>query len=359
MNDRAVELLGQYEIEVLRTRKGRGAILCETSQGSLILKEYAGSQERIALQDRLLKQVAEAGLVQVEMIVPDREGSLYVKDNDGVKYVLKTWQEGRECGIHDREECVEAVRLLARLHENMTLPSDTPGLPPAFSVEKEYDKRNRELKRVRNYLQQKKQKSWFELSLRKALEGFLEQAQAVTEEWKEYAAVLEEDGAETGTEAARRENVRNGTDVGKKAGSAAGEGTVAFCHGDYQYHNILQGSSGWFLVNFEKYVRDNPVRDLYLLLRKLLEKENWSVSLGAELLEAYEKERRVSAHSRIDLYYRLAYPEKFWKIANFYYNSGKAWIPGKNQEKLERVIEQEKEKQHFLDEVFRDISHLR
>lgn len=332
MNDRAVELLEQYEIEVLRTRKGRGAILCETSQGSLILKEYVGSQERIELQDRLLKQVARADLVQVEQIVPDREGALFVKDNDGVKYVLKTWQDGRECSIHDRGECVEAVRLLARLHENMTLPSDTSGLPAAYSAEKEYDKRNRELKRVRNYLQQKKQKSWFELSLRKALDGFLEEARAVTEEWKEYAGLTAEDGAAE---------------------------AVSFCHGDYQYHNILQGSGGWLLVNFEKYVRDNPVRDLYLLLRKLLEKENWSVSLGAELLEAYEKERPVSAHSRIDLYYRLAYPEKFWKIANFYYNSGKSWIPGKNQEKLERVIAQEQEKQHFLDEVFRDISYLR
>ena len=343
MNDRAVELLEQYEIEVLRTRKGRGAILCETSQGSLILKEYAGSQERIELQDRLLKQVAQAGLVQVERIVPDREGALFVKDNDGVKYVLKTWQDGRECSIHDRGECVEAVRLLARLHENMTLPSDEPGLPSAFSVEKEYEKRNRELKRVRNYLQQKKQKSWFEPSLRRALDSFLEQAQTVTEEWKEYAGLLAEDTAE----------------AGKTAGGRESGGRISFCHGDYQYHNILQGGSGWLLVNFEKYIRDNPVRDLYLLLRKLLEKENWSVSLGAELLEAYEKERPVSAHSRIDLYYRLAYPEKFWKIANFYYNSGKAWIPGKNQEKLERVIAQEQEKQHFLDEVFRDISRLR
>ena len=158
-----------------------------------------------------------------------------------------------------------------------------------------------------------------------------------------YAGLLAEDTAE----------------AGKTAGGRESGGRISFCHGDYQYHNILQGGSGWLLVNFEKYIRDNPVRDLYLLLRKLLEKENWSVSLGAELLEAYEKERPVSAHSRIDLYYRLAYPEKFWKIANFYYNSGKAWIPGKNQEKLERVIAQEQEKQHFLDEVFRDISRLR
>lgn len=189
MNDRAVELLEQYEIEVLRTRKGRGAIVCDTSQGCLILKEYSGSQERLALQNKLLRQVAEAGLVRVERIVPAREGQLFVKDIDGIKYILKTWQDGRECSIRDREECREAVRLLAKLHGNMTLPSDTPDLPDAFSLEKEYDKRNRELKRVGKYLQQKRQKTWFEISLRNALEEFLEQALAVAQEWKQYAPV--------------------------------------------------------------------------------------------------------------------------------------------------------------------------
>lgn len=333
MNDRAVELLGQYEIEVLRTRKGRGAIVCDTNQGCLIFREYSGSQDRIELQDKLLGQIAADGRVQVESIIPNREGSLLVKDMDGTAYVLKTWQEGRECGIHDRGECLEAVRLLARLHGSMELPADTPNLPVAFSPEKEYDKHNKELKRVRKYLRQKGQKSWFETSLRKAFDPFLEQALAVTEEWKEYCRDSELSGA-------------------------PGQGKVSFCHGDYQYHNILLGPRGWFVVNFEKCLCDDPVRDLYLLLRKLLEKGDWSVPLGEELLDAYRKERPISARSWIDLYYRLAYPEKFWKIVNFYYNSGKAWIPGKNQEKLERVIEQEKEKQHFLDQVFRDVGRL-
>ncbi len=339
MNDRAVELLEKYEIEVLRTRKGRGAIVCDTDKGCLIFREYSGSQDRIGLQDRLLRQIANAGLVQVEAIIPDREGSLLVKDMDGTGYVLKTWQEGRECSVHDRGECVEAVRLLARLHGSMELPADMPNLPVAFSPEKEYDKHNKELKRVRKYLQQKGQKSWFETSLRKAFDPFLEQAFAVTQEWREYCQSFQE-----------------------KAGgqqSAGKEDRVAFCHGDYQYHNILQGMNGWFVVNFEKCMCDDPIRDLYLLLRKLLEKSNWSVALGEELLSAYEKERPISAKSWIDLYYRLAYPEKFWKIVNFYYNSGKAWIPGKNQEKLERVIEQEKEKQHFLNEIFRHVDRLR
>ena len=111
----------------------------------------------------------------------------------------------------------------------------------------------------------------------------------------------------------------------------------------------------WFIINFEKCIKDDPIRDLYLLMRKLLEKSNWSVDLGKELLDTYCGERAISAVSRIDLYYRLSYPEKFWKIANFYYNSGKAWIPERNREKLEKLMIQEKEKQTFLDEVFRKV----
>lgn len=327
MNEKAVELLGQYEIEVRHTKKGRGAILCDTDQGCMIFKEYSGSQERIQLQDRLLDRIAKDGLVNAERIVPARENKLLVKDADGASYVLKTWREGRECSIHDREECREAVRLLARLHKSMRLDAGTPNLPEALSPEGEYDKHNRELKRVRKYLQQKGQKSWFELSLRNHFDFFLDQARAVAEEWKRYCGLPE----------------------------AGAEETVAFCHGDYQYHNILRDGEGWFIAGFEKCLRDSPVRDLSLLLRKLLEKGNWSVSLGSELLEEYQKECPLDARSWIDLYYRLAYPEKFWKIVNFYYNSGKAWIPGKNQEKLERVIQQEKDKQHFLDEVFRRV----
>lgn len=103
------------------------------------------------------------------------------------------------------------------------------------------------------------------------------------------------------------------------------------------------------LVNFEKCVIDSPVRDLYLFMRKLLEKGNWSESIGFDLVNSYDKVRPMEKEEFLQLYYRLAYPEKFWKIVNFYYNSGKAWIPGKNLEKLKRVTEQEKDKQAFLE----------
>lgn len=327
MNDRAVSLLEQYEIEVLRTRKGRGAIVCDTSQGCLIFKEYTGTADRIKMQQQLLDQILLAGRVSVEHIVLSKDGELLVKDNDGSTYVLKTYFEGKECNIYEKTECAEAVRTLARLHSSMQRSTKSFTDTLMFWPEKEYEKRNRELKKVRKYLRQKGQKNWFEISLQQIFDYFLEQAQTVTQKWQTYCSpeYLE-----------------------------LRQGLAGYCHGDYQYHNIIHCENEWCIINFEKCLLDNPIRDLYLLLRKLLEKSNWSVSLGTELLEAYEQELPIADFSKIDLYYRLAYPEKFWKIVNFYFNSGKAWIPERNLEKLEKLIEQEKEKQNFLQVVFRE-----
>lgn len=342
MNDRAVNLLEQYEVEVLKTRKGRGAILCETSRGCLIFKEYTGNEERLAAQNLLLTHLQKTADIQVEGIIPNKEGKLYVKDHDGVMYLLKTYEEGRECNINDRTECLESVRLLSKLHSYMEFEMEellpetdcsecltASGRRYIFSPSMEYEKRNRELKRVRRYLKQRSQKTWFEIRLQQSFDIFLEQAFALSQEWAEYEKLRDKENGQ--------------------------ERKLTYCHGDYQYHNLLKTAKGWFIINFEKCVPDDPVRDLYLLMRKLLEKSNWSVTLGRELLAAYEELKPLSALSRIDLYYRLAYPEKFWKIVNFYYNSGKAWIPGRNLEKLEKVVEQEADKQHFLDALFRSV----
>jgi len=327
VNDKAIGLLDQYEIEVLRTRKGRGAILCDSDKGTLIFMEYQGPKEKVKVQSRLLEQIADSGTLPVEQILPNREGELLTKDTDGVSYILKTHFEGRECNIQDMQECLRGVRTLAKLHNVMHLEGECPQMP-VFQPEKEYEKHNRELKRVRRYLREKGQKNRFELYLQQEYDYFLDQAREIFQEWSAF--VMPQDYEflrESGT----------------------------FCHGDYQYHNIIETGTGQAVIHFEKCVMDDQIRDLYLFMRKLLEKSNWSKELGDRLLKTYSAIRPLPARSFVALYYRLAYPEKFWKIVNFYYNSGKAWIPEKNLEKLQKVVAQEKQKQEFLSAVFRTL----
>lgn len=331
MNDRTVALLDQYDIEVIRTRKGRGAMLCDTDKGCLIFKEYIGNPEKIKVQKLLLEKLLEVGTPLVEKIYSSKEDALFVEDNDGKKYILKSYFENRECNVFDMGECREAVKIMAQLHKQMRLAKEEVeefGISP-FSIEKEYEKHNRELKKVWRYLRTKSQKSLFETDLLQKYDYFLEQAKQILAEWQAFA--LPDD-----LEYIREQGM--------------------FCHGEYQYHNIIKSGQSFAVINFERCIMDNPVRDLCYFMRKLLEKNNWSEDLGDGLLEAYNSENPLSARSYVELYYRLAYPEKFWKIVNFYFNSAKSWIPERNSSKLEVLSGQEKEKQAFLDKIFRTIS---
>ncbi len=315
MNDRCVSLLDNYDIEVLRTWKGRGAILCETGQGILILKEYAGHKEKAVFQDALLNRVREKGFQNVESILRNREQELITRDQEGNSYLLKTYFEGRECNVKDMEECRQAAETLAAFHRASQMAAPFLGVQPVHPVHVEFEKHNRELRKVRKFIKGRGRKTDFEICLMKNYDYFFNLALQVTEELQSF---------------------RN-----------RGEGYFA-CHGDYQYHNIIVSGNGMSLINFEKCAIDSPVRDLYLFMRKLLEKYSWAENVGFELVNAYHRIRPLEKEECLQLYYRLAYPEKFWKIVNFYYNSGKAWIPGKNLEKVDKVVSQEEDKQAFL-----------
>lgn len=317
VNDRCVSLLENYELEVLRTWKGRGAILCETRQGTMILKEYAGHREKSVFQDAALSMIRENGFLQIETIIRNKDGELLTTDQDGVSYILKTYYDGRECNVRDSRECLLAMETLARLHKASGIKDELFFTGNVYTVSQEFEKHNKELKRVKKFLKEKSQKTDFEIYLMQCYEYFLQLAQKVAEEFFIYD-------------------------------TSAGKSNI-ICHGDFQHHNLIITETGLNIVNFEKCAKDSPVRDIYLFMRKLLEKNDWQKEIGFALLCAYEKENKLSLEDYIQLYYRLSYPEKFWKIVNFYYNSGKAWIPGKNLEKLIKVNEQEVQKKEFLE----------
>lgn len=327
MNDRAAAILDNYEMQILRTWKGRGAILCETDQGIRILKEYRGGAERLERLNRLLNQIKENGFSYVEEIIPNKEGDLFCIDADRVMYIVKSYYDARECNIRDEEECINAVVQLAKLHKAMVLPELVKELNiMELPVLREFEKRNRELHKIRRFLKQKSQKTDFEIFLTKQYDYFYDRAvdtqeNLEKEDTKEWLAQILKEGT--------------------------------FCHGDFQYHNILVTDNRYQLINFEKYSSDNPIKDLYLFMRKLLEKNNWDMKLGNDLLEAYGKERELSQEDICELGYRFCYPEKFWKIANFYYNSPKSWISYKNREKLEKLLLQEEAKELFIERILK------
>lgn len=328
MNDRAISLLENYDFTVIKTHKVRGAFVCETDRGLKIMKEYQAPVSKLGLMDVLLRAVAEDARVCVDTLVADKEGAFVSHDRDGIGYVVKDYFEGRECSPRDIGDLKLAMHSLALLHEGLFWPEvELPQGLHRFDLEEDLARQNKGLKKIRSFIRGRGRKTEFELALLDAYPTFLEQAIRV-----ETRATAEDFNA-------FYNEVEN-----KKQ----------FAHGDFQYHNVLFGKEKAIVINFEKCQWDSRVRDVALFLRKTLEKADWDAALGSSLLKEYEMINPLTDGERRQLFYRLAYPEKFRKIANFYYNSNKAFLSGQYMSKLENIIRLEKSKAAFLRKAFDD-----
>lgn len=329
MNDRAVSLLEQYELNITRTYKGRGCILCETEEGFKILQEYHAPQQKLVLMEHLLKNVSALGLVDVDSLVPNKEGTYTVKDRDGVTYVLKDYYEGHECNPKNREELSDCIHTMALLHTGMFYPKEEAlGDIARFDLKEETARHNRMLRKIRKYVRERGSKTAFEQFLLSEYDVFLKRAEAAEER------ICKEDFTSFYQEVEKQRS---------------------FVHGDFQYHNVLMCGQRRAVVNFERCRFDSRIGDLALFLRKIMEKYEWDMPLGEKMIQEYEAFNPLKEAERRQLFYRLSYPEKFRKIVSTYYNSNKAFQSLVYGEKLMAVCAQEEKKQNFLRKVFDDV----
>ena len=67
-------VLEQYDIEVSGTRKTRGAVLCDTDQGLMLLREVKVSKRRIPALYELHEYLRSQGYAGTDRIMLTREG---------------------------------------------------------------------------------------------------------------------------------------------------------------------------------------------------------------------------------------------------------------------------------------------
>ena len=61
--DYGLGTLAQYELTADRSARTRGALLCYTAQGLLILREFHGSEKKLEKQQELLMKLQENGTI--------------------------------------------------------------------------------------------------------------------------------------------------------------------------------------------------------------------------------------------------------------------------------------------------------
>lgn len=324
MNDSYLDVLQQYEGETIVVRRGRGAWICERSDGVRLLKEYRGTKKRLEFEEAVIKELQDRGIRSVDQYVRNREGELITTAPDGTKYILKNWFLDRECNLKDGREILACVSRIAELHralrqikwqEEWDLGSI---LPPG--LDEEMKRHSREMKRVRTFISNKRKKSDFELCVMQHFEDFYRQA-------------LE---------------AQNGLEL---LGKRQGRDRLFLCHGDLDQHHVLMGCGDVVFIEFNQMHRGSQMTDLYRFMRKVMEKHNWNEHLGLAMMEEYDRILPIEKEDRECLYYLFLYPEKYWKQLNYYYNANKAWIPAKNVEKLKNLEAQQEGRNSFLAKI--------
>ena len=325
MNEKSLKVLEQYEIEVISTRRGRGSYICETNLGKKLLAVCGSSEKKMVFVNRVLESMRQKGYLYADTAMANKEGKLLTPDREEEACILKDWFEGRECDTKSMSDVEQTVKRLAQLHRLMYLPPEPESDDGNYigeDLQEELLRHNRELRKVYAFIRKRKQKNGFEILFLNCFHMFYEQAQEASEKLKSsgYTSLREE---------------------------MCGRG--ALCHGNFNQHNVwFTGRNQIFVGTFDKCRYDIQEADLYQFMRKIMEKQDWQKHSGYRILDGYDREKTMGKRQRDYLYVRLLYPEKFWKLANQYYNRNKAWVPEKSREKLEVLIRQQSQRNAFL-----------
>ena len=321
LNEKQMEIVGQYDVEVKDSFRSRGCVQLETDRGLLTIVPYGGSPLRLACELELQKKLMAEGFEQIDLIIPNKEEGLISYDKYRTPFILKQSFEGRECCLKEERDLERACRNLGAFHkvlrkfEDYKVENrDTPSVKDLLRA------RKLELKRIRNYIKKSGRRTEFELTFTSCYASFFEEAEnALTMacEMDEYAA-------------GRPDYI---------------------CHGAYHQHNILMLKEGVATLNMGQFHYNQQIWDLYNFMRKALEKNQYQKRIFEAALKGYEEEICLEKEDFKLLKILFSFPEKFWKISNQYYNSKKCWMPPKNLEKLKKAMEQNENRRRFIQEL--------
>ena len=310
MNEKALTVLEQYDLNIKGTYRTKGNYGCTTDEGKYLLMEYNNSNEKMVLMSTFYDYLEKSGFV-TDSVIANKEGVYVSISEDGYAYILKKWFDGEDCNNTNRKHLLLTVENLAKFHKGRNL----------LEV---MNKHSGEILRIKNYIKKRKNKNAFEMYLQNIIEEY-------------YIQSVEALGAIKNSryEQLYKESIANET----------------IYHGSYNYHNVLIKENKIIMINMMKISYSPSVQDLYDFIRKVLEKNNWNIALGNELIKAYDSVRKLSNMERAVLKSLLSYPEKFWKIINYYYNSNKAWYSEKNEDKLKQFRKMEKLRRKFIENM--------
>ncbi len=296
-----IQLLSDYDFEVLCGQREGESWLLETNKGSYKVWEYIGSTSRLETALKWQETLGERGCRGVLKPIINKKGLKYCKLGERNFYLIP-WPELREFDGKDAVQLTSAVRELGALHQ---LNKDISANGEAV----------------------------YEKSLASILQEKL--ADLLT-----YRRHLKEKGARTDFERVYAENFDHIYDQGQTAlqnmvvlgYDTVRQGNSFFLVNSFAPQNMAKSDKGVVFLRLEKWDRGPQEMDLALLLASYLPLFNWEEGLFRKLIGVYSESGELSLSGREFLLSYLRFPGRLWFYAYRYFSE-----KGKNEELFPRL----------------------
>lgn len=327
MDEKNEQIYKQYRLDIKNIFKVRGFVYIEADEELYVIKPYNYSELKASIENNVKYALIDNNFKNVDCLIKNNNDYYISQNKYGNKFVLKKWYRGEECDINSIDNLKRASSNLARLHkvlQEIKIDNEYMSKIPIKNMINEYECYNNELKRVKKYIYNKKKKNALEMNIIKYIDRYYKQAEYYLDKLKgsNYINLY-------------KEAIDN----------------KWLCHGNYNHHSVLLEEENIATINFDKICYGVQIFDLYCLLRKAMEKNNWDINIGINIVEAYNTEKEITMEEKELLYIFLAYPEKYRKLVNSYFNGKKSWISIRITEKLEELVDCELKKVQFLNYI--------
>lgn len=316
------ELSEKYGLDLKTIAPFRDSFIISTSKDKKILKKIPLPPERIRFINNAKEYLFANGFKNLDRFLCTNEGEPFIAF-EGEYYVLTDIIDGRECNFSLREDVATASKLLGQMHkaskgfvpEAESNVRDELGKLPIY-----FSKRLDELKKLKKVA--RKGKSGFDYL-------YLDHA--------DYFCTLGEESLR------EMESSR----YYKLVDNARKEGVI--CHHDYTHHNIIISDSKASVINFNYCCIELKTYDLANLIRRKMRKSGWSIPDAKNIIDHYRAAENLSEDDFFAMKHMLNFPQKFWRVANRFYNSKRSWSEKSYLFKLQEVIGEIEGHKSFMD----------
>jgi CotS family spore coat protein len=315
-----------YNINVKTTEKIKNVYKVNTVHGDYCLKVIKYGMEHFLFILGAIKHLQNNGFNSTPPIIRNVDGTEYIKLESNNAF-LTPWINARQCDYDNLYDVTLATSKLAEMHVKSQGFILKENMKPRIGWYKWIDNfitKNDEILDFKRRIDNKNKKSEFDLLYLKNMENELERADR---------AIL---------------NLSLSSYLEKMQSEIEKHG---FCHHDYAHHNVLIGENDIVnIIDFDFCILDSHLHDLSSLIIRVMKNGKWDIRNALHILNVYNLTNNVE---RLDIPIMAAfmeYPQEYWQIGIQYYWEKQTWGEEFFLKKLEKIYEDEWDRQDFLEE---------